>query len=146
MGDGILSNLNPLNAYRETNIKTASQGKLIIMLYEEAARQMQIALTELNVEKPKLDIVNNSIIKSQDIITELMVSLDFDKGGEIARNLYSLYVFFNQQLMQANVQKNAELISPILDMVKDLKDAWSQVFAKAGTGTNGVPGGVNIAG
>lgn len=141
-----MSNLNPLNAYRETNIKTASQGKLVIMLYEEAVRQMQIAVKELEAEAPKLDVINNSIIKAQDIITELMVSLDFEKGGEIANNLYSLYVFFNQQLMQANVQKNAEIITPILDMVKDLKDAWSQVFAKAGTGTSGMPSGVNIAG
>ncbi|MDC7227948.1 MAG: flagellar export chaperone FliS [Spirochaetales bacterium] len=141
-----MSNLNPLNAYRETNIKTASQGKLIIMLYEEAVRQMQIAATELGKEQTRLDTVNNAIIKAQDIITELMVSLDFDKGGEIAKNLYSLYVFFNQQLMQANVQKNAELIIPILDMVKDLKDAWAQVFAKVGNTPNGVPGGVNIAG
>lgn len=146
MGDGILSNLNPLNAYRETNIKTASQGKLIMMLYEEAVRQMKIAVKELEAENSRLDVINNSIIKSQDIITELMVSLDFDKGGEIANNLYSLYVFFNRQLMQANVRKDAELITPILNMVIDLKDAWAQVFAKAGNGASGVTGGVNIAG
>ena len=141
-----MSNLNPLNAYRETHIKTASQGKLIVMLYEEAARQMEEALKMLSSEAPKLDAVNNSIIKAQDIITELMVSLDFDKGGEIADNLYSLYIFFNKQLMQANVQKDPELIKPILEMMKDLKEAWVQVFQKAGTGSSEISGGVNIAG
>ncbi len=116
------------------------------MLYEEAVRQMQIAIKELSVKTPKLDAVSNSIIKAQDIITELMVSLDFERGGEIAKNLYSLYIFFNQQLMQANVQKNPELISPILDMMQDLKEAWAQVFQKAGSGAAGIPGGINIAG
>ena len=107
---------------------------------------MQIAVKELSSESPKLDTASNSIIKSQDVITELMVSLDFDKGGEIAKNLYSLYVFFNQQLMQANVQKNQELILPVLEMMKDLKDACGQVFQKAGSGSSGMQGGVNIAG
>lgn len=141
-----MSNLNPLNAYRETNIKTASQGKLIIMLYEEAIRQMEVAMRGLGSAEPRLDTINNSIIKAQDIITELMVSLDFEKGGDISNNLYSLYVFFNKQLMQANVQKNTELITPIFDMMKDLKEAWAQVFQKAGMGSAGITGGVNIAG
>ncbi len=141
-----MSNLNPLNAYRETNIKTASQGKLVIMLYEEAIRQMEVAVKGLGSGNTKLDSISNSIIKAQDVITELMVSLDFEKGGDIANNLYSLYIFFNRQLMQANVQKDAEMIVPILDMMKDLKEAWGQVFKKAGTGSSGVPGGVNIAG
>ncbi|MBI9108474.1 MAG: flagellar export chaperone FliS [Spirochaetales bacterium] len=141
-----MSNLNPLNAYRETNIKTASQGKLIIMLYEEAVRQMEVGVHGLESETPKLDRINNSIIKAQDIITELMVSLDFEKGGEIANNLYSLYVFFNRQLMQANVQKDAEMIKPVCDMMKDLKETWAQVFLKAGMGSSGISSGVNIAG
>ena len=141
-----MSNLNPLNAYRETNIKTASQGKLIIMLYEEAVRQMEFSVKGLMQADQKLDVINNAIIKAQDIITELMVSLDFDRGGEIAKNLYSLYVFFNKQLMQANVQKDADLILPVLEMMRDLKDAWGQVFAKAGMGSTGVTSGINIAG
>ena len=141
-----MSNLNPLNAYRETNIKTASQGKLILMLYDEAIKQMGMAVSELASASPRLDVINNSIIKSQDIVTELMVSLDFEKGGDIAQNLYSLYVFFNRQLMDANVKKDAEIINPVLDMMKDLKEAWMQVFQKAGMGSSGVTGGVNIAG
>lgn len=116
------------------------------MLYEEAVRQMEIGIHGLESEAPKLDRINNSIIKAQDIVTELMVSLDFEKGGDIANNLYSLYVFFNKQLMQANVQKDAEMIKPICEMMKDLKETWTQVFQKAGMGTSGISGGVNIAG
>lgn len=142
-----MSNLNPLNAYRETNIKTASQGKLVLMLYDEAVRQMSIAVGELSSGSPKLDLVNNSIIKAQDIITELMVSLDFEKGGDIAKNLYSLYVFYNRQLMDANVKKDPTIVTPILDMMNDLKQTWEQVFQKAGhNGSERAAGGVNIAG
>ncbi|MFQ3619890.1 MAG: flagellar export chaperone FliS, partial [Spirochaetales bacterium] len=67
---------NPLKAYKETNIRTASQGKLIVMLYEEAIRQIDIAIQELAQKSRKLDLVHNAIVKAQDIITELTVSLD----------------------------------------------------------------------
>ncbi len=141
-----MSNLNPLNAYRETNIKTASQGKLVLMLYTEAVRQMETAVSALESAKPQIDQINNALIKAQDIITELMVSLDFDRGGEIAKNLYSLYIFFNRELMLANVKKDAEPVKSIIIMMKDLKDAWQQVFQKAGANAPQASTGINIAG
>ena len=116
------------------------------MLYEEAERQMSAAVKGLESGDRKLDQINNAIIKAQDVITELMVSLDFDKGGEIANNLYSLYVFFNRQLMQANIQKDADMIRPVAQMMKELKETWVQVFQKAGMGASGISSGVNIAG
>ncbi len=141
-----MSNLNPLNAYRETNIKTASQGKLVLMLYTEAVRQMETAVSALESAKPQIDQINNALIKAQDIITELMVSLDFDRGGEIAKNLYSLYIFFNRELMLANVKKDPEPVKSIIIMMKDLKDAWQQVFQKAGANVPQASTGINIAG
>ncbi|MDC7125421.1 MAG: flagellar export chaperone FliS [Spirochaetales bacterium] len=141
-----MSNINPLNAYRETNIKTASQGKLIIMLYDGAVRNMETAVSGLSSENPKFDKVNNAILKAQDIITELMVSLDFERGGEIANNLYNLYIFFNKELMQANVQKDKEMITPVIKMMKDLRSAWIQVFNKTSAGANRMSAGVNVAG
>ena len=72
---------DPLRAYRQTRVKTASQGQLIVMLYDEGLKQLKIAEGELGKEQSKLDVAHNAIIKAQDIITELMVSLDFEKGG-----------------------------------------------------------------
>ena len=58
---------NPVNAYRQTRIKTASQGRIIVMLYEEAIRQIDIAKQALSENTKQLDRVNNSIGKAQDI-------------------------------------------------------------------------------
>ncbi len=140
-----MSTINRLNAYKETHIKTASGGKLIILIYDEAVRQLNYAIEILESGDPKLDIVSNAIIKTQDLITELMVSLDFEKGGEIAGNLFSLYMFFNKQLMEANVKKDVDILKKVHTYVADLRDAWQQVITK--TSVKGrVPGGINIAG
>ncbi len=140
-----MSNLNPLNAYRETNIKTASQGKLIIMLYDEAIKQLKLAVEKIDRNELKMDEVNNSIIRAQEMITELMVSLDFEKGGEIAQTLFSLYMFFNRQLMEANLKKDPEPLRQIVQMLDELRSAWVQVVQKEKGGAER-SGGVNIAG
>ncbi len=119
--------MNPLNMYRETSIKTAGQGRLIVLLYDEAIKQLDKAITLLDSEMKQYDRVNSSIIKAQEIITELSASLDFEKGKDIARNLFSLYVYFNQQLMAANLDKDSRPIKPVRNMMFELRSAWKQI-------------------
>jgi len=137
-------NRNPLNAYRQTKVKTASQGRLIVMLYDEAVKQLDLAIEEIRKPDRKLDKFHNSIVKTQDIITELMASLDFDKGGDIAQNLYNLYMYFNQQLLQSNMNKTTESLEEIKNMMSDLRGAWASIESQSASGSS--PMGVNIAG
>lgn len=116
-----------VQAYRSTRVKTASQGKIIVMLYDEALRQIDTAVGMLTGKTRKLDDVNNAIVKAQDVVTELMVALDFDQGGEIAQNLFRLYVFFNEQLMDANMKKDAEPLKRVRPLMAELRDAWKEI-------------------
>lgn len=142
-----MSSFRPLDAYRETNIRTASQGKLIIMLYDEAIKQLELAGERLSRTNPRVDEVSNAIIRAQEMITELMVSLNFDQGGEIAKTLFSLYMFFNRQLMEANMRKEAGPVKQVADMMRDLRQAWAEVVQKErGGDSSPASGGVNIAG
>ncbi len=113
--------------YRETSIKTSSQGKLIVLLYDKAINSIDKAVVLLDSGDKRLDLVNNAIIRAQEIITELSASLDFDKGKDIASNLFSLYIYFNQQLMRANLEKDSSHIKPVLSMLQDLRGAWKQI-------------------
>lgn len=142
-----MNNNNPLKTYRETQIRTASQGTLIVMLYDGAIRNISLALESLKEKPRKLDKISNYIIKAQDIITELIVSLDFEKGGAIAKNLFSLYVFMNRQLLDANITKKNKPLEDVKKLLVDLREAWAEI-AKKGTGANIEKGseGVNIAG
>lgn len=118
---------NPYNQYKQTQISTANQGKLIVMLYDGAIKFLNIALD--NIEPMRFDIVNTNIIKAQDIITELLLSLNMNEGGEISQNLFSLYMYFKRQLLEANMRKDPEMIKHILKLMKDMRDAWDQISA-----------------
>jgi flagellar secretion chaperone FliS len=138
-------NANPLNAYRETKVRTASQGRLIVMLYDEAIRQLDLALEGIRSRTKQLDKVHNAIVKAQDVVTELMVSLDFERGGEIARNLFSLYVFFSNQLSEGNLTKQVEPIASVRRLMAELRNAWVEAARKTGE-VQGAATGVNLAG
>jgi flagellar protein FliS len=122
-----VSNTNPYNQYKQTQITTANQGKLIVMLYDGAIKFLNIALDNLN---PKTyDIVNTNIIKAQDIVTELLLSLNMDEGGEISQNLFNLYMYFKRQLLDANIKKDGEILEQVIKLLKELRDAWDQISA-----------------
>ncbi|HQO03844.1 MAG TPA: flagellar export chaperone FliS [Spirochaetota bacterium] len=118
---------NPYDKYKQTEINTANQGKLIVMLYDGAIKFLNIALENMN---PKAyDVVNTNIIKAQDIITELMISINLKDGGEISQNLFNLYMYFKKRLLEANIQKEPEIIQEVLKLLKELRAAWEKISA-----------------
>ncbi len=145
-------NANPVNAYRQTRVKTASQGQIIVMLYDEALRRIDQAHSALDDGPKSYDVVNSAVGKAQDIVTELMASLDFEQGGELAENLFSLYSFFNRQLREANLQKSKQPLEALRPLMADLREAWQRIASSspessnAGTGAPTEGGGINFAG
>jgi flagellar biosynthetic protein FliS len=121
-------NTNGYNVYRETGVKTASQGKLVVMLYEEAVRQLEKAISLIKdnsfIEPQQIENFGNSLQKVEDIITELQVSLDMEKGGEIAKNLMALYLYFNKELVAATINHDKKKLTFILNMLSQLRDSW----------------------
>jgi len=111
--------------YKQVQVKTANKEKLLIMLYQGCIKFLRLA--KKSIEDEDIQGANNYIIRSQDIIRELMHTLDREKGGEVADNLYSLYDFMNRQLIEANVNKDVEKIEVVEDMMMELLDSWKQI-------------------
>jgi len=141
-----------LSAYRETRVRTASQGSLIVMLYDEAIKQIGAAVVlfddEFKKHPSRIEIANKHILKSQEIITELMASLDMEAGGEIAQNLFSLYTYFNQQLVEGNMEKRPEKLALVKNLMDQLRQAWVEVVNNTSVPApvQSAPAGINIAG
>jgi flagellar secretion chaperone FliS len=125
---------SPYNQYKQTEINTANQGKLIVMLYDGAIKFLKIALENMDVKT--YDIVNTNIIKAQDIITELLLSLNMKDGGEISSNLFNLYLYFKKRLLEANIQKDSEMIKDVIGHMNLLRDSWNKISAKENPANN----------
>jgi flagellar secretion chaperone FliS len=138
---------DPVQTYKEIQIKTANQIKLIVMLYDGTIRHINHALDNLGTTHRRFDRVNTHIVAAQDILSELMASLDFERGGAVAKNLFSIYTYMNRQLLDGNIRKDEKPIREVKKLLTDLRDAWEEISNKKGLEEKGAPGGgVNIAG
>jgi flagellar protein FliS len=118
-------NRDKIHHYRETQIKTASKGRLIIMLYEGIISSLDAAIEA--IPKKQFDVANNSIQKAQDIISELIMALNMD-AGDFSKKLLNIYTYLNTRLIEANMQKDVQPLKFVQKMVSELCDAWNQVL------------------
>jgi len=130
-----LKSNNPLNIYRKTATTTASPGELVLMLFDGALRFMtaaEIGFQEENFAR-RNEQIHNNILRAQAIITELQATLNMEVGGEFSENLYRLYDFMQNQLSQANREKNIDKIKVVVGFVQDIREAWAQMLLQTAT-------------
>ncbi len=138
---------DPVQTYKEIQIKTANQIKLIVMLYDGAIRHLGLALEHFSAGHRAYDKVNTHLTAAQDIISELIASLDFTKGGALAKNLYSIYTYMNRRILDANLQKDEKPVAEVKKFLMELREAWMEISTKKGLEEKATPAhGVNIAG
>ncbi|HOB40327.1 MAG: flagellar export chaperone FliS [Limnochordia bacterium] len=113
--------------YRQTQVSTASPGELLLMLFDGAIRFARQAQEHLR--QGDLEAANSKLIRVQDIVSELNLSLDLSVG-EIAVNLQQLYTYIYDRLVQANIRKDPEIVEEALVLLMELRDTWEQVVAQ----------------
>lgn len=121
-----MTNPGQPDAYRKTQIDTASPEGLILMLYDGALRfmaQAEEAFQEKNNEK-----ISNQLLRVQAIFTELLTALNKEQGGEIAINLERLYLFFLDKLSESNIKKDPEALRQIRPLIEDLRNSWAEAI------------------
>ncbi|MBC7462283.1 MAG: flagellar export chaperone FliS [Thermoleophilia bacterium] len=112
------------DAYRVNAVETASPEQLTLMCYDGALRFMRRAAKAL--EDGDLAGANNATGRAQAIINELNVTLDMERGGEIARNLRDLYLFVNRHMASGLATREAPLIRESIGLVRELREAWAE--------------------
>ena len=98
------------------------------MLYDVAIQNSSFAVEHM--KSAQIDKVHDCLIKTKNIVTELMATLNMDKGGDIANNLQSLYSYMFSQLIEANMNKKTEPVVVVIDLLKELRAAWTQINSK----------------
>ena len=110
------------NQYRQMAIKTANRGQILLMLYEAAIQHVKKA--SACIDKRDIAGKGQHIGKAHDIINELLTTLDFEIGGEIARELERLYIFMVEQLIKGNIESSKEKLLVVQKLLTTLLDGW----------------------
>ena len=95
------------------------------MLYDGALKN--IAAGKAAMERADTFRQNESLLKAQKIVAELISCLDMDKGGEIAQNLLALYSFCYNKLVEANIGDTTEGLDHATEVLRDLRSGWVEL-------------------
>lgn len=123
---------NPFEQYKKSAVETATPEKLLLMLFDGAIRfviQGRRAINERNFES-----AHQNLVKVQNIFTELIVTLDEERGAEIAANLSQLYEFYRNEVVQANVDKDPNRLGSVLEFLQSWRETWAETARLARMG------------
>lgn len=117
---------NAHSAYQNVQVTTTDRGRLLLMMYEGAIKFLKQAKSGLETN----DITKfcRFLSKGQAIIAELMNTLDFEKGGDIARDLDRLYDFMLFYLTEANLHRDPKRIQKVIGLIDTIYSAYKEII------------------
>lgn len=120
--------------YRSHAATTASPAQLVLMLFDGALSEVARAERGLTAQPVDVTDAHDCLQRAQAIVTELSVTLDRDRGGDLAARLGSLYSYCIEQLVDANVRKSAEPLAAVTATISGLRDAWDTACVQSSVG------------
>jgi len=113
------------SAYHQGSASASSPIGLVVLLYEQAAKDLREALKALragNIERRTYEI-NHALL----VVGQLQATLDMDRGGEVAVNLDRFYNQVRARLLQAQIEASAAILEEQMHLLLSLRETWQEV-------------------
>ena len=116
--------------YLETSIVTASKEDLILKIFDILILSATQARDRFYDAANDVETIHAQLRRAQRALALLMGSLDFDIGGDIAKNLFRVYEWWHHELVLANMQRDPSRIERLLPDFKDYREMWVKAIAE----------------
>lgn len=115
---------NPYQQYEQQSVMTASPGELTLMLYNGCIKFIKMGIQ--HIEQKDIEKAHNAIVRAQDIIDELAVTLDMQY--EISEPMQKLYDYMGRRLIEANISKDIYILKEVEGLMVELRDTWADAI------------------
>lgn len=115
---------NPYQAYQQNSIIQSTPGELTLMLYNGCLKFLNQA--KKGIETKDIELKNTNIQKAQNILRELMVTLDM--SVPLSQSMLTLYEYMIQLLVDANIHNDVKKIDEVMGYTIEFRDTWKQVI------------------
>ena len=120
-----MAQTHPYQQYHRTNVQTADQRQLIVMLYDGLIRFLRKSV--IKMEEADIEGAHNYLVRSREIVQELLATLNPDKGGEVGNNLRRLYAYAFNRIVEANLHKDPEIAEEVIRIMTTLREGWVNI-------------------
>ncbi len=112
--------------YQQAQVATADRGRLLLLMFDGGVKFL--ARAESAIASGDLERFGVALGRAEAVIAELLHTLDFKAGGEIARNLDRLYRFMLDHLVEANVKKSATHVARVARILGVIAGAYREIL------------------
>jgi len=121
--------------YLQAEVQTATPQKVRLMLIEAAIKN--IHRTKKAWEDERFEAGFESLSLAQDIVTELLSSLDKESNPDLVGKVASIYVFIFRCLSEGGMTQDQQKMDDALRVLNSERETWRLVCEKFGSSTNG---------
>jgi len=114
-------------AYQQGQVASADPVRIVVLLYEGAIRF--IGQAQARWQEPAAR--GTALGRAHRIISELLASLDHERGGEIAGNLDRLYRYSLDAITRANLEADAKPLDSVVSVLRELLGGWQSIEDQA---------------
>ena len=116
---------NAYGVYKNNSVNFASKEQMLLMLLDGAVKFAKRG--KLAIQEKDIKMAHNSITRTQDIFTELKVTLD-PNAGDWAKQMFNVYSFINDRLLQANIKKDEVIMDEVIPLIEEVRNIWNEAY------------------
>ena len=114
--------------YGYDEIMTASQSHLVVMLYREALAALKASIVA--IERGDIEMRWRASSKATNIIAHLYLTLDVERGGDLAENLGRIYTYILRRLPDINLKNDPKAAQESALLLEPLLTSWENLDIK----------------
>ena len=116
------------SAYRETEVLSAPPGRLVVITFDGVLASLTRA--RVGIAMSNHEVLQSAIDKARGLLCQLLVSLDRDRGGDIAKRLFALYLFVLGELLEISMHPELDRLDRNISLVRELREAFDQIVSQ----------------
>ena len=115
------------NSEKKAVIEAEDSHAMVLLLFDELIKTARIFSQNIKIKNGNQEVKSENMSKALTIIYALQSSLDFERGGEIAENLYRLYEYTREQILIDNKSNEAAGVLVAISSLEDIREAWVEI-------------------
>lgn len=119
--------------HRLEDMLAATPSRMVVMLYDEAIGALRTSV--MAIASGDIECRCNCVTAVLEIVGHLYLCLDEAQGGDVARNLGSIYGHIISRMPMVNLYNDAEVAEEAIHLLEMLRDSWIELDARIADGT-----------
>ena len=109
-------------AYRECAVRGATPIELVVILYDAAIEDLRRALEAM--QNKDVELKASAVGYALLVLQQLQGTLDFEKGGQPARQFEQFYNLVRGKLLEAHLRNSPDLMQQQVRFLSEVRDCW----------------------